>query len=224
MEREAKIKVLRIFVSIVLVMHMLFGFIICLKAQNAGTILDKATSAYESSNGMTAAFTLHSRSEIQGMSDSFEGTINMKGDKFTLETPDMKTWFDGKTQWAYVDRNDEVNVTEPTGDELQLTNPALLLRSSKNDYTSVYKGESTAPNGKAAYDLVLTPKKKSDITRVELQIEKLSGLPASITMVTKNGITSTVRISRLKTGVNQPDSFFVFKEADYPDAEIVDLR
>lgn len=224
MERETKIKVLRIWVSIFLIINILLAFSLGLCAQNAGTILDKATSVYEGSNGISAAFTLQSRSDIQGESDSFEGTIHMKGDKFTLETPDMKIWFDGKTQWSYVDRNDEVNITIPTGDELQLTNPALLLRSSQKDYTSVYKGESTAANSKPAYDLVLTPKKKSDIIRVELQIEKLSGLPAAITMVTKNGITSTARISRIKTGVNQPDSFFVFKETDYPDVEIVDLR
>ena len=70
----------------------------------------------------------------------------------------------------------------------------------------------------------LVPKKKSDIVRVELQIEKFSGLPASIAVFSKNGISSTIRISKMKTGVNQPDSYFVFNEKDYPDAEIIDLR
>ena len=85
-------------------------------------------------------------------------------------------------------------------------------------------GESTAPSGKAAHDIELVPKKKSDIVRVELQIEKFSGLPASIAVFSKNGISSTIRISKMKTGVNQPDSYFVFNEKDYPDAEIIDLR
>ena len=52
----------------------------------------------------------------------------------------------------------------------------------------------------------------------------LSGLPASIAVFSKNGISSTIRISKMKTGVNQPDSYFVFNEKDYPDAEIIDLR
>ena len=42
-------------------------------------------------------------------------------------------------------------------------------------------------------------KKKSDIVRVELQIEKFSGLPASIAVFSKNGISSTIRISKMKT-------------------------
>ena len=193
-------------------------------AQNATSILDKAATAYENSNGLTARFVIQTHSEVQKVSESFEGTIDMKGDKFVLKTPDMITWFDGTTQWSYVERNEEVNVSTPTGEELQMTNPALLLRSYKKGFTPEYKGESTAPNGKAAYDVELTPKKKGDITQVTLQIEKFSGLPAAISVIAKNGISTTIRLSKVETGINQPDSYFVFNAKDYPDAEIVDLR
>lgn len=192
--------------------------------QQATAILDKANSAYENSNGLRARFTMQVRSDIQNVSESFEGTVDIKGDKFVLKTPDMITWFDGTTQWSYVDRNEEVNVTAPTGDELRMTNPALLLRSYKKDFTAAYKGESTAPSGKAAYEVELTPKKKGDILKVELQIEKLSGLPAAITVLAKNGLRNTIRISKMETGINQPDQFFVFNEKEYPQAEIIDLR
>ena len=117
-----------------------------------------------------------------------------------------------------------MNVTNPTGEELQFTNPALLLNSYKKGFTAAYKGESTAPNGNAAYDVELTPKKKGDIVKVELQIEKYSNFPARITVTSKNGVSSTIQISQLKTGINQPDRFFVFNEGDYPDVEVIDLR
>lgn len=212
--------------------NRLIGLLLCLSgafsatgmAQNAVSILDKAASAYEDSNGLTARFTMQTRSDVQKVSESFDGTVDIKGDKFVLKTPDMTTWFDGTTQWSYVEHNEEVNVSTPTGEELQAMNPALLLRSYKKGFTAKYKGESTASNGKAAYDIELTPKKKSDIVRVELQIEKFSGLLASIAVFTKNGISNTIRIGKMETGVNQPDSFFVFNEKDYPEAEIVDLR
>ncbi len=54
---------------------------------------------------------MFTRSAGQDAGESFEGTIQMKGDKFTLVTPDALTWFNGTTQWTYVERNDEVNVT-----------------------------------------------------------------------------------------------------------------
>lgn len=224
MERERKIKIWRAIALFGLLACLLFGIRVTSWAQNAASILDKAASAYENSNGMSASFTLNTRSDVQKVSESFEGTIHMKGDKFTLVTPDIITWFDGTTQWAYVERNEEVNVSTPTGDELQFTNPALLLRMYKKGFTPKYLGESTASNGKAAYDIELTPKKKGDITRVELQIEKFSGFPVSIKVEAKNGVSNTIYISNLKTGVNQPDGFFVFKESDYPDAEVIDLR
>lgn len=193
-------------------------------AQDAVSILDKAAAAYESSNGLRAHFIMQTRSDEQKMSESFEGTLDLKGDKFVLKTPGMTTWFDGTTQWSYVDRNEEVNVTTPTGEELQMTNPAFLLRLYEKGFTPSYKGESTAPSGKAAYEVELTPKKKTAILKVRLQIEKASGLPGSITILDKNGLSNTIRIGKIETGVNQPDSYFVFNETEYPDAEIIDLR
>lgn len=222
MKRENKIKICCIWVAVFLCLWVTPG--VRVLGQNVASILDKAASAYEESDGLTVYFTMQTRSDVQKVSESFDGTVDIKGDKFVLKTPDMITWFDGTTQWSFVERNAEVNVSIPTGEELQVTNPALLLRSYKKGFTAQYKGESTAPNGKAAYDIELVPKKKSDIVRVELQIEKFSALPVSIAVFSKNGINSTIRISKIKTGVNQPDGFFVFNEKDYPDAEIIDLR
>lgn len=193
-------------------------------AQDAVAILDKSAQFYELSNGIKAKFTLHTSIPQQNVSKSLEGIIQMKGDKFKLETPDMTTWYDGKTQWVYVERNEEVNISTPTGDELQFTNPALVLRMYKKGFSAVYKGSSTTRQAKAAYDIVLTPNKKSDVKRVEMQVEKLSGAPAAFTITDKNGATYSIYISQWQTEVNQKDAVFVFDGKDFPDAEIVDLR
>lgn len=210
-----------------------FSWIFCLillsiagngQAQEAQAILDQAAQAYEQSNGIKANFAIHSVVPQQNISESFEGVINMKGDKFKLETPDMITWYNGETQWVYLMRNEEVNVSTPSGDELQLTNPAVLLRQYKKGFAVQYKGRSTTRQAKSAYDITLTPKKKSDIQQVDLQIEKVSHIPAAITITDKNGATVSIHISKWETGKNQADSFFSFNESDYPDAEVIDLR
>ncbi|MCC8143109.1 MAG: outer-membrane lipoprotein carrier protein LolA [Tannerellaceae bacterium] len=224
MKRETKLKVYRALAIFTLLAALLCGFGLRGRAQNAETVLDNAAAVYQHSNGITADFTMHTRSEQQRVNESFEGKIQMKGDKFTLVTPDMRIWFDGKTQWAYMERSDEVNVTNPEGEELQLTNPAVLLNTYKKGFKATLKGESTSTNGKAAYDIELIPQKKGDIVKIELQVEKATSFPSSIVVTAKNNLVSTVRISNFKTGVNQPDSFFVFNRTDFPDAEIVDLR
>lgn len=144
MKRDNKIKVCRILAVVFLCFWTISG--VRVLAQNATSILDKAASAYEDSNGLTAYFTMQTRSDVQKVSESFDGTIDIKGDKFVLKTPDMITWFDGTTQWSFVERNEEVNVSTPTGEELQATNPTLLLRSYEKGFTAKYKGESTSPS------------------------------------------------------------------------------
>lgn len=203
---------------------ILIGFTGKAQAQDAQAILDKAAQMYEQSNGIKANFAIHSVVPQQNISESFEGIIEMKGDKFKLETPDMITWYDGQTQWVYVMRNEEVNVSTPSGDELQLTNPAVLLRQYKKGFSVQYKGTSTTRQAKSAYDITLIPKKKSDIQQIDLQIEKMSNIPAAITITDKNKATVSIYISKWETGKNQTDSFFSFNESDYPDAEVIDLR
>lgn len=224
MKRERKIRVWRVLAFAGLLSCLLFGVRAGAQTRDANTILDKAAAAYEGSKGISATFAMSVRSNGQRVGEEEQGTIQMRGDKFFLSVPGTLTWFDGTTQWSYVERNEEVNVTNPTGDELRFTNPALLLRTYREGFSASLTGESTAPNGKAAYDVELTPSKKADVTKVRLQIEKYSGFPASITVEAKNGVSTTVRISQLKTGVNQADDVFVFPEADYPDAEVIDLR
>jgi outer membrane lipoprotein-sorting protein len=193
-------------------------------ARDAAGILSKASAAYTQSNGITASFSLHTRAEMQQVSESLEGVIQMRDSKFSLSTPEVKTWYDGTTQWTYLEHTQEVNISKPEGSELQLTNPAILLASYQTDYTATYKGEATAANGKAVHVIELSPKKKTDILRIELQIDKRTNLPARIRVESKNNIHTTIQINNIKTNVNQPEHLFSFPQADYPQAEIIDLR
>ncbi|MDL2265699.1 hypothetical protein LJC57_07715 [Parabacteroides sp. OttesenSCG-928-G07] len=210
--------------------HKIYSFFLLLilspctlLAQNASELLSKAAQVYEQSNGISATFTFHTRMDGMG-AESFEGLIEMKGDRFVLKTPDMQIWYDGSTQWVYVERNDEVNITNPTGEELESTNPMILLRTYSKEYNAKLKGESTAASGKMAYDIELTPKRKKDIERIELQLEKNSQLPFRIAVYAKNGMYTMIQIVKMETGKNQPDNYFVFNEKAYPDVEVIDLR
>ena len=193
-------------------------------AQKAENILEKALAAYENSNGIHALFAVNIRVDKQAGSESFEATIDMKGDKFCLVTPDIHTWCDGKTLWTYLVRANEVNITHPSDEDVQTLNPVMLLRRYKKDYKPAYIGESTSDLGKPANDIKLVAKNNIDIETVELQIDRVTSLPVRISVAMKHGINSTVRISKMQTAVNQPESVFVFNAANYPGVLEVDLR
>ena len=197
-----------------------FGLV---SAQNAVSILDKAAETYTGSDGITVDYTLNMQSQDYG-NESFEGVMHLKGDKFVLYTPDNITWFDGKTQWTYMVHAEEVNISEPTDEDLQNTNPMLILSNYKKDFKASYSGESTASNGKTAYDILLTPNKKRDIEKIELQVEKFSSLPAGVKLYMTNGVVVRIGVTKTQTKTGQTDDFFRFNEKEYPNTEVIDIR
>ena len=200
-----------------------FSFTVLCQSTSPDAIIEKTSRIYTEWEGMDVKFTLHIYSEKNTLSESFEGAIRMKKNKFVLTTPDIKVWFDGTTQWAYNQRNEEVNINTPSGQDLRLTNPMLLLQDYKKDFNATYTGESTSANAKAAYDIALIPKKKDNIEKIDIQIEKNTSLPVKLVITMRNQLRNTIMISELKAG-NPDDAIFSFPKTSYPDAEVIDLR
>lgn len=98
--------------------------------QTAKEVLDKAAAAVSNKSGITASFTL------KGGQMNDKGTINIKGKKFQIMTPDVIIWFDGKTQWSYIRKNDEVNMSNPNESQLQALNPYNFIYMYKKGYNS----------------------------------------------------------------------------------------
>lgn len=193
-------------------------------AQNARSILDKASEAYNKAGGITASFTLDTKDTKAKNTYSYDGKASMKGNKFKLEIPDGITWFDGNNQWVYIKDTDEVNVTNPTGEELQNISPSAIFSLYKNGFKLAYKGEKIV-KGKSVYVVELTPeKKKAEIIKITVTIDKTSNLFTSITVVNKTGLENTLSINRMQTGVSLSDATFAFNKKNYPGVDVIDLR
>ena len=116
-------------------MVIILSFIIChlsfsfAYGQSAKQVLDKTAAVVAAKSGAKASFT------IKGDQMNASGTIAIKGRKFQASTPQATIWFDGKTQWTYLKKNDEVNVANPTEAELAAINPYNFI------YIQIYDGE-----------------------------------------------------------------------------------
>lgn len=143
----------------------------------------------------------------------------MSGMKFRILSPEVKSWYDGKTMWTYSCLTEEVNVTTPTGADLQMSHPYIALMSIKDSSKM-----SLAVNGND-YVVTITPKAKGGIASVTLTIAKSTYLIEKAVIVTGDRQTFTTTISRYATGKNLPAYTFRFTKLLVPaGTQVVDLR
>lgn len=193
------------------------------KDKQAGEILEKTAAAFKSAGGIDARFDLAVFGKNGTKKGSEQGEIKLKGDRFVLNTNSATTWFDGHTQWSYLKASDEVNISNPTPEELQTINPYSLVRMYRQGYDYRYGGTKTI-RGRQGYEIVLTPTGKSkEIARITLVVSA-NYQPVSVKVEQKDRSWSEITVVSYKTGEKYPDRLFKFDRRNYPDTEIVDLR
>ena len=183
-------------------------------AQNANQalrILDKTAGIIGRKGGATANFS------ISGKYVNTSGTIAIKGRKFRATTPDAIVWYDGKTEWTYIRKNEEVNVSTPTEAQQQAMNPYKFINIYKNGFNLGMKSSASE------YNIHLVARNQGrTIKEMYIKIDKRTYLPKQVRMRQANGWI-TIRISNFRAS-NQSDASFRFNSKDYPKAEIIDLR
>ena len=186
---------------------------------DAKDVLDSTAELFRKAGGVKIAFSVHAP---EGTS---KGIIRLKDDKFLLETEGVTTWFDGHTQWSYLSSSDEVNVSEPTPEELQSINPYAWLSLYNKDYR-LKLGKIEGSQNDAMYKIVMTATKRSqEIQCLIVYVEKKTLRPLKISMVRRGSKDAVVvSINAYETGQTYPDRLFVFDKKAYPTAEVIDLR
>ncbi|MBO4815079.1 MAG: outer-membrane lipoprotein carrier protein LolA [Muribaculaceae bacterium] len=189
-------------------LSLIFVLVACsAQAQNATAVFDKMVAAFKAGGTISANYSMNGS----------KGTIVMQGAKFRILANDIKSWFNGKTQWTYSDQTGEVNIVDPTAQELQMTNPLAAAKSLKDAFSM------TSLKAATGYAIKLTPKKKSNVKSITLYISKAYVLTAA-DYVTNNG-TYNLKLTNYKTKQNYPASTFVFDKKLVPaGTEVVDLR
>ncbi|NDV84088.1 LolA-like putative outer membrane lipoprotein chaperone [Bacteroides sp. 51] len=191
--------------------------------KEAKDVLDKTSANFRKAGGVEAGFTI--RIKAKGQTDGLMvGTIRLKGDKFVLKTTDAITWFDGETQWSYLTDSEEVNISNPTEEELQGINPYALLSIYEKGFSYVL-GKTRTYQGRSIYEVVLTPTDKTkEMSKLILYVAKDTYQPLYILAELNNGSRNEITITSYRAGQKFDDSIFVFDKKQYPRAEIIDLR
>lgn len=199
----------KIFIAILTITVGLFA-----QAQTPQAMLDKCVAAINVGGGVTANYSI---TTAQGTS---KGTLTMQGTKFRIISPEAKCWYDGKTQWSWSPVTEEVNVTSPTPDELQMTNPIAAVQHFKANFNLKRAKAKTANT----YVIKLTPKKKDNIKTLWLYFDETTSLLRTARFEMKDKSVYTIKITGYKHK-SLPSSTFTFDKSQVPaGSPIVDLR
>ena len=139
-----------------------------------------------------------------------------------LNSGGIQSWFDGKTQWSYLESSEEVNVSNPTPEELQTINPYALLSIYKNGYNYKYAGTKSC-NGKQGFEVILTPENKQDITSITLFVSQ-TYQPLYIKVEQNNKSANEIIVTSYQTNQPLDNTTFKFDKKKFPNAEVIDLR
>ena len=150
------------------------------------------------------------------------GNFTLKGNKFILEMDEMKVWFDCKTQWSYIQKNNEVSISEPTEKELSETNPMAILSGFKTKCIIRFSAKNKSEQN---YCIEMIPKlKTNEIVKIEVQVNKNNSNLFSIYIINRNGVTTQLILSNFQKVIAIAESLFTFNSLKHKGVIINDLR
>lgn len=187
------------------------------------SLLDRAYQVYENSKGIKIDFSF-SMIEDGVVQIQQSGVAMVRGNKFKIESEGVDTWFDGKTQWVLMKDFEEVNISEPSMEELASISPTALLGMYKSGY-NLDKPISKTVNGKKVSEIKLTPtSSRSEFNNVVVSIDSANNTLVQVWLLLKNGVENKINIKNYNTNYNFADKDFIFNKSNYPNVEIIDLR
>jgi outer membrane lipoprotein-sorting protein len=199
----------------------------------AKSILAQVSKKYKSYGTVKTNFLMSMSSPQNESRGSQSGTlVSQSGTgkfKVTLLSPVSKTAVDqeiisdGKTQWTYLKRDNEVQVNSIDNSASGL-NPARLFTMYESGYKYLYTGLQKA-SGKTYQAIELSPASASQtVFKVKLLIDPATKLIHSAQLFDKNGNRYTYTLSNFIPNPKVAGNYFTFDAKAHPGVNIEDLR
>lgn len=187
-------------------------------------ILDKVSAKTKAYTSIKATFSFTLENLQAQMSDTHDGVILIKGDKYKATIMGADTYFNGTTMWMHMKEVNEVNISGPDMMDEESLNPATIFSIYEQGYRYLHAGETTI-NGKTVDIVDLFPEDRDKpFSRVKLYIYRDNLHFAKIEQIGKDGNNYIIDIKKMETNVPATDNMFVFDTAKHPNVEVIDLR
>ncbi len=159
------------------------------------------------------------------ISETFPGTLKLRGESYYLELMEMQVYFNGKTKWQFIPAANEVTISEPAWLEGGFfENPTQIFRDYEKDFKSRFIGEKVI-NKQMMYEVDLYPEDISEpFSIIKITFKKENLEPVFIKYQGRDGVNYLIEIKQFKTTEVLEDREFVFVPEKYKNIIVVDLR
>ncbi|QEM08624.1 MULTISPECIES: LolA family protein [Mucilaginibacter] len=204
------------------------------KDSQAKAILGEVSQKYRSYDVIKTDFTLSLNNQQANIKETQTGTLVSKAKsgkyRVTLYNSaakpevDKEILSDGKSQWTYLKKDKEVQVSDADKNGDGLSNPAQIFTMYEKGFKYLYTGEQKIA-GKTYQTIELTPEDdKKAIYKVKLTIDKVKKQIYSALLFDKNGNRYTYTVRTFTPNVPAADATFAWDAKGHPGVELVDLR
>ncbi|MBD8488065.1 outer membrane lipoprotein carrier protein LolA [Echinicola sp. CAU 1574] len=195
------------------------------KDPKAKAILDQMSERYQSLNGLEASFEYYYYNDLDGASQTSNGEVAVKGNRYKLVLDDQEVYNDGQTVWTLIKSGNyqEVTINTVNTSEDELT-PSSIYNLYRKGYDYSLNGE-TSKNGKAVQEILLVAEnKKAQFQKIKLFVEKNKKDLVAWEVADSDGGTFKYEFKDVKTDIALDNAYFVFDPKKHPGIEVIDLR
>ena len=192
----------------------------------AKEILDEVSKKARSYNTISANFIFSMDNEEMDIHEKNEGAIQLKGQKYVVDLPDvgMKVFSDGQTLWNYMVDGNQVTISNVEDNSSDLMDPSSIFSIYEKGFESKYTGTATK-DGKTLHQIELYPDTdEHDVSKIILYINKSNMMIDSAVLHGIDGNLYGIEVTSMNTKTELPDSHFIFNPDNHGDIEIIDFR
>lgn len=138
---------------------------------------------------------------------------------YHVRLDDIEVFCDSRTVWQWNKANHEVMIENATSGDIDLNNPATLLR----DYAKLFRAKyiRTESDGTAIVDL--QPLSAQNYHKIRLFVAEKTAVLQRMEVYRYDSSREVYRLRGFKKA-NTPAAKFVFDPTRHPDTEVIDMR
>lgn len=189
------------------------------KAQNAETMFKSAVDKLKKYDNIEIAFDYNMINTEAGIYETMDGAGFLQGEAYKLFIMGQVIICDGNTTWTYNSDAEEVMITEVDKSDGS-GSPIAVIESYYDNISAKFVDEKGAVKKIEVKSLMSNDNFKKIIVTLDSNTLDIK----DIHLFDNDDTEFVYVIKKFVTNQKLPADFFTFKESDFPDAEIIDMR